>query len=258
MASVSIAARESLRVSTVSLLSSQERSSAVRNVHLPPMRTRLTPRVAYSSCRRSSAARTSTPCGSRARQRSFRRAARPRRTASPPAAEALPAVPAIAARSLALPAQCRHVTGRSTGITTFKLGIAAASSILARLGRTPPAARIGHPIGSRLTLAHVDRRECALLVHLHQPFAHQFERRREARREHRRRERRLDHVGDQVFVEPRPIGRLADQPLERFARLGQRPDRALGEPHMRERAALALLRIGRRADRRASPSIAGA
>ena len=66
MASVSIAARESLRVSTVSLLSSQERSSAVRNVHLPPMRTRLTPRGAYSSCRRASAARTSTPCGSRA------------------------------------------------------------------------------------------------------------------------------------------------------------------------------------------------
>ena len=66
MASVSIAARESLRVSTVSLLSSQERSLAVRNVHLPPTRTRLTPRVAYSSCSRASAARTSMPCGSRA------------------------------------------------------------------------------------------------------------------------------------------------------------------------------------------------
>ena len=34
IASVSIAARDSLRVSTVSLVSSQDRSSAVRNVHL--------------------------------------------------------------------------------------------------------------------------------------------------------------------------------------------------------------------------------
>ena len=49
MASVSIAARDSLRVSTVSLVSSQDRSSAVRNVHFLPMRTRLTPRVAYSA-----------------------------------------------------------------------------------------------------------------------------------------------------------------------------------------------------------------
>jgi len=96
-----------------------------------------------------------------------------------------------------------------------------------------------------LTLANVQRRECALLVHLHQSFAHKLERRREARGEHRRRERRFHHVRDQIFIEPRPIGRLADQPLERFACLGQRPHRALGEPHMRERAALALLGVGR-------------
>ena len=58
MASVSIAARESLRVSTVSLVSSQDRSSAVRKVHFLPMRTRLTPRVAYSALSRASASLT--------------------------------------------------------------------------------------------------------------------------------------------------------------------------------------------------------
>ena len=41
MASVSIAARESFLVSTVSLLKSQDRSVAVRNVHLPLTRTEI-------------------------------------------------------------------------------------------------------------------------------------------------------------------------------------------------------------------------
>ena len=63
MASVSIAARDSLRVSTAFLVSSHDRSSAVRKVHLPPIFTRLTPRVAYSALSRASASLRSTPSG---------------------------------------------------------------------------------------------------------------------------------------------------------------------------------------------------
>src|SRR5215475_2252323 len=165
MASVSIAARESLRASTVSLLNSQERSLAVRKVHFPPIRTRWTPRVAYSSCSRRSAACTSTPCGSRSAS-----------------------------------------DGSSSGITTFNFGIAGPPLFLAVCRRRRHAARIGHPISSGLTLAHVERRKRTLLVHFHHPLAHHFERGGKARLEHRGRERRLDHVRDQKFVEARPIG----------------------------------------------------
>src|ERR1043165_7477141 len=52
IASVSFAARESFFGSTDSRASSQARSFAVRKVHLPAMRIRLTPRGAYSACRR--------------------------------------------------------------------------------------------------------------------------------------------------------------------------------------------------------------
>ena len=46
MARVSIAARDSFFVSRESLASSQARSVEVRNVHLPSMRVRFTPREA--------------------------------------------------------------------------------------------------------------------------------------------------------------------------------------------------------------------
>ena len=78
-------ARELARLDRFPCSSSQARSLAVRNVHLPPMRTRLTPRVRVLLLQAAaSAACTSTPCGSARRQRSSRRAARPTRTASPP------------------------------------------------------------------------------------------------------------------------------------------------------------------------------
>src|SRR6516162_1639440 len=232
MASVSIAARESLRVSTVSLLNSQERSLAVRKVHFPPIRTRWTPRVAYSSCSRRSAARTSTPCGSR--------------SASDASSSGSPEANSIASNSRSSSARTSPaLSSSSSAITTFNFGIAGPPLFLAVRRRRRHAARIGHPVVSRLALAHVDRRKCPLLVHFHDPLAHHFERGGKARREHRRRKRRLDHVRDQKFVEPRPIGRLADQPLERFARLGQRPDGAFDEAHMGERRLLPLLRVSR-------------
>src|SRR5215470_2454287 len=189
MASVSIAARESLRVSTVSLLNSQERSLAVRKVHFPPIRTRWTPRVAYSSCRRSSAACTSTPCGSRS-------------------ASDVSSSGSAEANSIASSRRSSSARGSSasSGITTFSFGIAGPPLSLAVRGRRRHAARIGHPVLSRLTLAHVERRKRPLLVHLHHALAHHFEGGGKARREHRRRKRRLDDVRDQKLVEPRPIG----------------------------------------------------
>src|SRR5215468_1484021 len=197
MASVSIAARESLRVSTVSLLNNQERSLAVRKVHFPPIRTRWTPRVAYSSCRRSSAACTSTPCGSRsASAASSSGSSEANSIASSRRSSSARGSPALSGSS----------PGSSSGITTFNFGIAGPPLFLAVRGRRRHAARIGHPILSRLTLAHVKRRKRPLLVHLHHALAHHFEGGGKARRKHRRRERRLDHVGDQKFVEPRPIG----------------------------------------------------
>ena len=50
----------------------------------------------------------------------------------------------------------------------------------------------------------------------------------------------VDQIRDQVFVEPAPILRHADQPLQRLARLGERPDRALGKAQMRQCGLLAL------------------
>src|SRR5215472_2906857 len=183
MASVSIAARESLRASTVSLLNSQERSLAVRKVHLPPIRTRWTPRVAYSSCSRRSAVCTSTPCGSRsASDASSSGPAEANSTASKSRSSS-------ARTSLAL-------SGSSSGITTFNFGIAGPPLFLAVRQRRRHAARIGHPLPSRLTLAHVERRKRPLLVHLHHALAHHFEGGGKARREHRRRKRRLDDVRD--------------------------------------------------------------
>ena len=54
-ASVSIAARDSFFGTTASLVSSHDRSPAVRNVHLLPMRTRLTPRVRVFGLQRAQA-----------------------------------------------------------------------------------------------------------------------------------------------------------------------------------------------------------
>src|SRR6476619_874073 len=207
MASVSIAARESLRVSTVSLLNNQDRSFAVRKVHFPPIRSRLTPRVAYSSCSRTRASRTFVPCG--------------RRAASDFSSSGSAEANNIASSSRSSSARgCAILSGSSSGITTCNLGMLRPPLFLAA-GRRRHAARIGYSTSRRLTLTHVDRRKRRLLMHFHHAFAYQFERGGEARCEYRRRKRRLDYERDQIFIEPRPIGRLADQPLERFACLGQ-------------------------------------
>src|SRR6478736_715 len=231
MASVSIAARESLRVSTVSLLNSQDRSFAVRKVHLPPMRSRFTPRVAYSSCSRTRASRTFVPCG--------------RRAASDFSSSGSAEANNIASSSRSSSARgCTALSGSSSGTTTCNLGMLRPPLFLAA-GRRRHAARIGYSTSSRLTLTHIEGRKCRLLVHLHHAFTHQFERGGEARREHRRCKRWLYHERDQIFIEPRPVGRLADQPLERHARLGQGPHAALDQAHMAENRLLPLLRVRR-------------
>ena len=125
MASVSIAARDSLRVSTVSLLNSQERSLAVRKLHFPPTRTRLTPRARVFLLQAEQRAHARRRPAAAAPPAISRRAARPTRTASPPASEALRL------------ACCAAFSGSSSGITTFKLGIAAPSSTPCRPAAPP-------------------------------------------------------------------------------------------------------------------------
>src|SRR5262249_3932355 len=89
-------------------------------------------------------------------------------------------------------------------------------------------------------------RKRLLLVHLHNTFAHQLERRCKARREYRRRQRRLDDERDQILVEAPPIVRATDQPLERVAGLRQRPYGPLGQAHMPQRRLLPLLGVSRK------------
>src|SRR5262249_23203253 len=184
---------ESCAASTFLLPTAQEAPLGGGKAHSPPIRTRWTPRVAYSSCSRRSAACTSTPCGSR--------------SASDVSSSGSAEANSIASKSRSSSARTSPaLSGSSSGITTFNFGIAGPPLSLAACRRRRHAARIGHPISSGLTLAHVERRKRPLLVHFHHPLAHHFERGGKARREHRGRERRLDHVRDQKFVEPRPIG----------------------------------------------------
>src|SRR5215208_550383 len=232
MASVSIAARESLRVSTVSLLSSQDRSSAVRKVHLPPTRTRLTPRVAYSCSSCASAEPISMPWGNRA-ARSF-------------SVSGSAAANSIASSSRSSSGRASVASSdRSRGLIILVARlIAAASFSLNRAAAGRGVARLACCVICDWTLAYIKRSECLVLVDVGNALAHHFQRRGEAGGEHGRRQRRLDHVGNQEFVELHPVGALADETLQRFACLGQRPDRALGIAQVSERSALALLRIG--------------
>src|SRR6185312_17107878 len=229
MASVSIAARESLRVSTVCLVNSQARSLAVRKVHFLPMRTRLTPRGAYSALRRAKASLSSTPFGNC-------RASVASSSGSPAANSNASSRRNSSGRASAAALSSASGGGSSFGtMASFlaTLGIAVSLGVFLRVMR-------GHNSVRADTLAHVDRRERLLLMNLGQPLAHQFERGGKGRGEDGRRQRRLDHIRDQELVEPRPVGRLPDQPLERAARFGERPHFALLEAHVREFAARAL------------------
>src|SRR6185437_13861894 len=198
MASVSIAARDSLRVSTVSLVSSQDRSSAVRNIHLRPTRTRLTPRVAYSAFSRASASFTSTSLG--------------RRRASAASSSGAPAANSSASSS-------RNSSDRAAASTTgAPAGSAAAASLLCTITSFLATLGIGtFPLGVCLRvidqsisihtdpLAHVERRERLFLMNLGNPFTHQFQRGSERGRHDGRRQRRLDHERNQERVDPRPV-----------------------------------------------------
>src|SRR6478752_2800282 len=230
MASVSIAARESLRVSTVCLVKSQARSLAVRKVHFLPMRTKLTPRGAYSALRRAKASLSSTPFGNcRASVAS---------SSGSPAANSNASSRRNSSGRASAAAALSSASGSGSSFGTMAsflatLGIAVSLGVFLHVMR-------GHNSVRADTLAHVDRRERLLLMNLGQPLAHQFERGGKGRGEHGRRQRRLDHIRDQELIEPRPVGRLPDQPLERTARFGERPYFALLEAHVRELAARTL------------------
>src|SRR6185437_6204874 len=232
MASVSIAARDSLRVSTVSLVSSQDRSSAVRKVHFLPMRTRLTPRVAYSALSRASASRTSTPSG--------------RRLRNVASSSGWPAANSKASSRRSSSARAASGGGAGAGSSLWTI-----TSFLAAMGIESVSLCVflrvirHNTVASADTLAHIDRREGFLLMDFSLPLAYQLERGGEGRRKHRRRQGRLDHIRDDEFVDARPIRRLTYHPFERVARFGERPHRSLLEAHPRKRRMAALLRIGR-------------
>ena len=83
-----------------------------------------------------------------------------------------------------------------------------------------------------------------MLVHLEKALANQFECRSKTRGENRRLVRRLDHIIEEILIETAPVDRLAEQPLERLARLGERPHRALGYAHIGACLFLPLAGIG--------------
>src|SRR4051812_26521776 len=210
MASVSMAARESLRVSTVSLLSSQDKSSAVRKVHLPPMRTRLTPRGAYSCCRLASAEARSTPCGIRA-ARSF----------SVSGSAAANSIASSSRSSSGLASVAPSDSSRGLIVLVARLMAAASFSLNRTAAGARCVARRADRIVCGLTLAHIKRREGLVLVNVGNTFTHQFQRAGEARCKHGGRQRRLDHIGDQILIQLHPVRALTDKPLQRLARLGQ-------------------------------------
>src|SRR6202035_2843967 len=203
MASVSMAARDSLRVTVASWVRSQARSLAVRSVHLPATRTRFTPRGSYSFCNCVSSARTSTPAG--------RRLARTFSSSGPSAANSKASrIRSSSARSVSLP-----LSPTITRIpATFPIA-----------GLPLPIPRFGgHAAVFRLLpLAHVKRCKSRVLVQLEMAFAHQLERRCKARCHHRRFHRRLHQIFGQILVERAPFHGEADQPFQRFTRFGKRP-----------------------------------
>src|ERR1700733_2773571 len=227
MASVSIAARDSFRVTTDSCVKSHARSLAVRSVHLPPTRTRLTPRGAYSFCNCVSSARTSAPAG--------RRPASAFSSSGASAANSRASRMRSSSARLGSTRSCFSLSPTITRIfATFDIGF---FSLL-------PIPRFRGPAVVR-PLTQIKRRKRPLLVRLHPSFAYQFERRGKTRGEHGRSHRRIDQIGDEVLIERAPVHRLADQPFQRLARFGERPDRALGHAHKRPCLGLPPPGIGR-------------
>ena len=219
-------------------VSSQDRSLAVRNVHLPPTRTRLTPRGAYSACSAAQrCARRRRPPAA-APPASSRRAARRRRTAAPRAAAVPPA---------ALPARLARLVlaHRSRPAARRRHRAAASLTSIVHCSRRGAAGTGASTVRVAGALAQIDRRERRLLVHLDHALAHQFERRGEARRHHGRAHRRLDQIGDQ---DTRRAG--SSRAARRSAARAPRAPRPATRPcaarsaHARARCLLALRRIG--------------
>src|SRR5580704_9441298 len=194
-----MAARDSLRVTTASWVSNHARSLAVRSVHLPATRTRLTPRGSYSFCNWVSSARTSTPAGKRL-------------------ANTFSSSGASAANSKA--SRMRSSSARSTCLPL--------SPTITRISATLPMCSDsllpipsfgGHAAAfpCTLTFTHIERRERRVLVHFEEALAHQLEGRREGRGQHRRLLRRIDQILGEVLVERAPFHGDTDQPFQRLA-----------------------------------------
>src|SRR5690348_4599383 len=180
------------------------------------MRTRLTPRGAYSRCNCCSNACASTSAGSRE-------------------AKTFSSTGASAANSKA--SRIRSPSARSGSFL---------SPTITRISATFPIPffsflAIPRFRGSALRrgavgfLAQIERRESALLVRLEPAFAYHFESRGEARRQHSGSRLRIGEISNEILIERAPVHALADQPLQRLACFSEGPDRALGHAHHRAR-----------------------
>src|SRR6516165_10824668 len=222
-----MAARDNLRVTTASWVKSQARSVAVRKAHLPATRTRLTPRGSYSFCSCMSSARASTPAGKR--------------------------FPRIFSSSGSVAANSKASRMRSSSARTTSLSLSPsitrifATFLISSVSLLPIPRSTGDAACSPIpTLTHKQRRECRMLIHFQVALAHQFQGRGKARGEHCRLHRRLNQIFGEILIERAPVHGNADQPLQRLARFGERPHRALRHANERARLGLPPPGIGRK------------
>ena len=210
-ASVSIAARDSLRGSTASRVSSQDRSFAVRNVHLPPTRTRLTPRGAYSVLQRSQRLLADRRPPAAARQRLLvERLAEANSSASSSRSSSGRACVACGVRLIVI---------ENHTCLSAKLAMAFASFFIVVHCAVGSAVRVRLPF-DRCALAH-DRAArtaaccCISIVPSRtiSSVAAKLDANTVARIAG------STTIGEQILVEPAPVGGRADQPLERLRAL---------------------------------------
>src|SRR5690349_15818742 len=182
------------------------------------MRTRLTPRGAYSRCNCWSNACTSIPAGSRD-------------------AKTLSSSGASAANSKA--SRMRSPSARSGSFlsptitrisATFPIGFFSLLAIPRIRGSALRQGAVGIAF-----LAQIERRESTLLVRLEPALSDHFERCGETRSQHSGGRRRIGQIGNQILIERAPVHGLTDQPLQGFTRFGERPDCPLRHPHDRSR-----------------------
>src|ERR1700722_3271280 len=207
MDSVSMAARDSFRVTVDSCVSSHARSAAVRSAHLPATRTRLTPRVSYSLCNCVSKACTSASSGNRF-------------------AKIFSSSGASAANSNA--SRMRNSSARSCCCVLSTTTLISAACGMQSSSLLPIPHFDGYAAFSRmLTLTHVKWCKRCVLIQLNLAFTHQFERRGKSRGQYGGSQGRLDQIFREILIERTPLERHADQPFQCFARFGERPHRTL-------------------------------